>query len=280
MISLAAVAAAGCAGCAALAAGDFAALAAKRRASSGADQPGRRRLRSLLGRIAAPAAPGHLAELIAAAGAPGAYSEREVMGAKLGLAGVGLLLALALAAGSALPSRLSALVVVAAPVTCFMLPDLMLRRRASQRKRLLQRELPTITDRILLAVRAGLPLGRALAGAAEHGHGPLAEEFALADVRVRLGCSRADSLAQLESRCPLAEVVALVAAIARADRHGAPLEPILTALARGARADSQRMISERAQSAAPKIQLIVALLLVPAAICCVAAGMIASLGGG
>ena len=169
---------------------------------------------------------------------------------------------------------------VALPVAFFLFPDLMLRRRAAQRRRLLEAELPMVSDRILLAIRAGLPLGRALAGAAEHGRGLLALELGRADAVIRLGASRAEALAQLERRCPLPEVVALVAAIRRADRYGAALEPLLAALAAGARADHQRRITERAQSAAPKIQLIVALLLVPAAICCVAAGMIAGLGGG
>ena len=150
---------------------------------------------------------------------------------------------------------------------------------SGQRRRLLEAELPVVADRILLAVRAGLPLGRALSGAGEHGRGLLALELGLADARVRLGASRAEALAQLERSCPLPEVVALVAAIGRADRYGVALEPMLAALAAGARADRQRRITEQAQGAAPKIQLIVALLLVPAAICCVAAGMIAGLGG-
>ncbi len=171
------------------------------------------------------------------------------------------------------------LLVVALPVASFLLPDLLLRRRAGHRRRLLEAELPIVSDRILLAIRAGLPLGRALAGAAEHGRGLLALELGRADALTKLGESRAGALAQLERRCPLPEVVALVAAIRRADRYGAALEPMLAALAAGARADQQRRITERAQSTAPKIQLIVALLLVPAAICCVAAGMIASLGG-
>ena len=171
------------------------------------------------------------------------------------------------------------LLVVALPVASFLVPDLLLRRRAAHRRRLLETELPVVSDRILLAIRAGLPLGRALAGAAEHGRGLLALELGRADALTKLGESRAGALAQLERRCPLPEVVALVAAIRRADRYGAALEPMLAALAAGARADQQRRITERAQSTAPKIQLIVALLLVPAAICCVAAGMIAGLGG-
>jgi tight adherence protein C len=55
-----------------------------------------------------------------------------------------------------------------------------------------------------------------------------------------------------------------VAALQRAERHGAPLGPALAALAADARARRAQALRERAAKAAPKIQLVVALLLVPA----------------
>lgn len=280
MISFSALAAALATGCAVFACGDLALDRAERKPATAAEAAIRRRnkrLRGLFGRLTAPTAPGDLAALVDAAGAPGGFSAKELMGAKLVGATGGLLLGLIAAAVS--PGGRMTLLVVTLPVASFLIPDLLLRRRAGHRRRLLEAELPIISDRILLAIRAGLPLGRALAGAAEHGRGLLAVELGRADALTRLGSSRAEALVQLERRCPLPEVVALVAAIRRADRYGAALEPILAALAAGARVDQQRRITERAQSAAPKIQLIVALLLVPAAICCVAAGMIAGLGG-
>ena len=279
MISLAALAAAGAGSCAVLAVGEWRQLHVEHRLEVGSGSAdGRwRRSRSAVGRLTASTAPGDLAGLIEAAGAPGAYSANEVMGVKLMLAAVGMVLAL-LAAAATTSGRAS-LLVIGAPAVGFLLPDLLLRRRAATRRRLLESELPDLADRILLATRAGLPLGRSLSGAAEHGRGLLAQELGRAGARVRLGVSRAEALGQLERRCPLPEVAALVAAIGRADRYGVALEPTLAALASGARADNQRRISERAQGAAPKIQLIVALLLVPAALCCVAAGMIAGLGG-
>ncbi|CAB4347668.1 unannotated protein [freshwater metagenome] len=282
MISLAALAAAGAGSCAVLAVDEWRQLHVGHRLEVGSGSAdGRwRRSRSALGRLTASTAPGDLARLIEAAGAPGAYSANEVMGVKLILAAVGMLLALlALLAAAATTSGRASLLVIGAPAVGFLLPDLLLRRRAATRRRLLESELPDLADRILLATRAGLPLGRSLSGAAEHGRGLLAQELGRAGARVKLGVSRAEALGQLERRCPLPEVAALVAAIGRADRYGVALEPTLAALASGARADNQRRISERAQGAAPKIQLIVALLLVPAALCCVAAGMIAGLGG-
>jgi len=275
------MAAAACCCCAAGALGEWIQIRAQRRAESGASltATGRgQRLRALLGRLAAPATAGDLAFLVDAAGRPGGYSASEMMGLKLFLAASGLIVALVVAA--LLPAVRLSLLLTVGPLAGFLLPDLLLRRRAAERRRLLEAELPSVADRVLLAIRAGLPLGRALAGAAEHGRGLLALELGRVEAQTQLGAPRADGLAQLERNCPLPEVVALVAAIRRADRYGVAVEPMLSALAAGARADSQRRITERAQGAAPKIQLVVALLLVPAAICCVAAGMIAGLGGG
>jgi tight adherence protein C len=79
-------------------------------------------------------------------------------------------------------------------------------------------------------------------------------------------------------RCPLEEVAALVAAIGRAERHGAPLTPSLRAIAVDARAHRAQRLRERAARAAPQIQLVVALLLVPAVMlivgACLAAGFL------
>lgn len=235
-------------------------------------------LRSCAGRISAPAAPGDLAALIDAAGSPGGFDARQLMAIKSFLAISFLLVALGFTL--LVPSRFWLLLVAGAPVGGFLLPDLLLRRRARMRREQLHDELPAIADRILLAVRAGLPLGRALAAASVNASGPLALEITKLDARVALGQSRAAALDHLVRRCPLPEVASLAAAIRRADRNGARLEPALASLAAGVRIDNQRRITERAQGAAPKIQLIVALLLVPAAILCIAAGMIAGLSGG
>jgi tight adherence protein C len=67
------------------------------------------------------------------------------------------------------------------------------------------------------------------------------------------------------------------AAVRRAERHGAPLAATLAAQAAEARAERARRIREQAARAGPKIQLVVALLLVPSVMLLVAAALIAAL---
>jgi tight adherence protein C len=82
---------------------------------------------------------------------------------------------------------------------------------------------------------------------------------------------------RLVRRCPLAGMAVLVAALERAERHGAPLADTLAAQAREAREARARHLREHAAKAAPKIQLVVALLLVPSVMLLVAAALLASM---
>jgi tight adherence protein C len=131
-----------------------------------------------------------------------------------------------------------------------------------------------------VAVAAGLTPLRALGEVGRRRSGPLAAELRATATRAALGVPRADALARLKRRCPLEGVAALTAAIARAERHGAPLAPALLALAADARAQRAQRLRERAARAAPKIQLVVALLLVPAVMLLVGACLAAALLNG
>jgi tight adherence protein C len=72
-------------------------------------------------------------------------------------------------------------------------------------------------------------------------------------------------------------VEALTSALRRADRHGAPLAGALAAQAREARARRAARTVEAAARAAPRIQLAVALLLVPSVLALVAASLLPAL---
>jgi tight adherence protein C len=114
----------------------------------------------------------------------------------------------------------------------------------------------------------------------ERTRGPLAREWRAVGRECALGVPLSTSLHDLVRRAPLPEVEALVAALERAARHGAPLAATLEAQARDARLGGRRRIQEQAAKAAPKIQLVVALLLVPSVLLLVAAALAAALLNG
>ena len=84
--------------------------------------------------------------------------------------------------------------------------------------------------------------------------------------------------ARCASGSPAARWRSLVATIERSRRFGSPLAEQLRRQAGALRRDSRRAVEERAARAAPKIQLVVALVLVPSVLLMIAAGLIANAG--
>jgi tight adherence protein C len=213
-------------------------------------------------RMGAPAAPRDLAGRLDAAGAPPSVAVAEVMALKCGAAVVAFVAALPAAA--VLPGRLGPVAVLAAPAGAFVAPDAWLARATRRRSAAIVAELPEVLDLLHVAVSAGLPALRALGEVGRRRGGPLAAELRTAAARAALGVPHGQALERLARRCPHEGVTALVAALGRSERHGAPLAPALHALAADARAQRAQRVRERAARAAPKIQLVIALLLVPA----------------
>ncbi len=242
---------------------------------------GPRTLRALVALGARAAAgrgtPRDLERRILAAGRPGGFGPRELMAAKLAAAVLGGL-AGALAAGMA-PGRLGVLVTVAAPGAGFLAPDLWLARRAREREQAVRRVLPAMLDVLRVTVEAGASLPAALSEVGGRSSGALAAEWRAVGREVELGVPLSEALDALTERLPQPEVRALCAALERARRHGAPLGRTLAAQARDTRVALRRHVQEEAAKAGPKIQLVVALLLVPSVLLMVAAALAAALLG-
>jgi tight adherence protein C len=222
-------------------------------------------------------APGDLEARVAAAGAPLGLAAGDVIALK-GAGAVGLTLFVVPLAG-ALPGRLGVAVLLAAPIVGFFAPELALARRARARGRRIAGELADVLDLLRVAVGAGLPVGRAMGEVGRRMRGVLATELDGAAARMQLGVPRAEALGGLVARCPQPGVAALAAAIARSERHGVPLAEALEALAAEARAEQARGLRDAAAKAAPKIQLVVALVLVPAVMLLVGAVLVQGLAG-
>jgi tight adherence protein C len=234
-----------------------------------------------LGRaLARRAAPADLERRIDAAGRPAGLAARELLAAKL--AGAAVAVPPGTVLGTAAPGRLGLALTVAAPVAGFLAPDLWLARLAAARARAARRELAELLELLRVTVEAGPSLASALALVGERASGPLAREWRAVGHQVELGVPLAVALDGMRRRLPLPEVRALVAALDRARRHGAPLGATLAGQARDARLGLRRRVQEDAARAGPKIQLVVALLLVPSVLLLVAAALAGALleGGG
>lgn len=176
------------------------------------------------------------------------------------------------------PGRLSILVALVLPGAGFLAPDALLERRARRRHRQLVGALPDALDLLAVSVSSGRSPAAGFAEIARAGHGPLADELRMTVAELSCGQPLAAALSSLRSRVPGSEVAALCAAVARSQRFGSPLADQLRRQAGALRRDQRRAIEERAARAAPKIQLVVALVLVPSVLLMIAAGLIANAG--
>jgi tight adherence protein C len=200
------------------------------------------------------------------------------MAAKVAAALLGGAVGLPLAAAA--PGRLGLVLAPAAPVAGFLAPDLWLARIAARRARRVRRDLPALLDILRVTVEAGGSLASALGAVGQWADGPLAREWRAVASEVSLGVPLSRALDGLSARLPQPEIHAFTAALQRTGRHGAPLADTLAAQARAARFALARRIREDAARAGPKIQLVVALLLVPSVLLLVAAALASALLGG
>jgi tight adherence protein C len=248
-------------------------LTGRDRRSTGGSQRGRDSgsvAEALLDRAAARLS---LAPRLARAGLSGQISVRALLVAKLGGAVAGALWAMVV--GPAAPGRLAVVVAAGLPAAGFLGPEAWLERRAGRRLRSLRAGLPDALD--LLAV--GAAAGRSpLAGLAElgEGEGPLARELAVLSAESSCGAPQRAALDSLRARAPVREVAAMCGVIERSRRYGSPLADQLREQATALRSIQRRRIEEQAARAAPKIQLAVALLLVPSVLLMIAAGLLAN----
>ena len=183
------------------------------------------------------------------------------------------------ALGLVAPGRLGPLLAVAAPVGGFLAPDVWLARQAARRAAAAARALPEMLELLRVTVDAGSSPAAALGAVGARADGPLAAEWRAVAAEVALGVPLAEALAGMGERLPTPEVRALAGTLERTRRHGVPLSATLAAQARDARLALRRRVQEDAARAGPKIQLVVALLLVPSVLLLVAAALVSALVG-
>jgi tight adherence protein C len=226
------------------------------------------------GRAAAAALELGLPQRVARAGLEAHLSLPGVLLAKMaGLAIGGLV---ALAAAPAAPGRVALLVAIGLPAAGFLAPDALLERRARRRQRRLVGALPDALDLLAVSATSGRLPAAGFADIAAAGHGPLADELRVAVAELSCGEPLRGALRSLRARVPGNEMATLCAAIERSRRLGSPLADQLRRQSSSLRRAQRRAVEERAARAAPKIQLVVALVLVPSVLLMIAAALLAN----
>jgi tight adherence protein C len=193
------------------------------------------------------------------AGLEGRLTPEGLRRARAGGALAGALLALALA----VVSPLGAVVAPALAAARALWPSRWLAKRQAARRRALVRELPDLLDLLGICVEAGMALDPALELSARRLGGVLGGEVERVLRDLSLGTPRAAAYRDLVRRAGAPELAQTVGALLQAEELGAPLSRALEGQAEALRAARRQAARERAAKAAPKIQLVVALVMVP-----------------
>lgn len=169
-------------------------------------------------------------------------------------------------AGLAFLANGSVLLFVAMPVLGFFFLDVFLRLEARRRQEKIDRQLPDFLDILAVSVSAGVGFLPALRRVTEITGGPLGEELDTAQSQMDLGSSRRESFQALRGRNRSEALAKFVSALLQAEELGVPLTDALADLATDMRSTFYQQARRRAAKAAPRVSLIVTVVIVPGAL--------------
>jgi len=174
------------------------------------------------------------------------------------------LIALGLIGVASSPSPSSGLLAISMVGAGWIMPDVVLRRRADTRQADIRRDLPDVIDQVMINVEAGQSFDAALDRVSRRGSGPAAEEFRRVMQDIQFGMTRREALELLVERTDVPDLRELVQSLAQAERYGVPLGRVLRVQADELRDKRKERAEERAQKVPIKILFPVIFCIFPA----------------
>ena len=159
--------------------------------------------------------------------------------------GLALLLALLFVA-LATQSVVLLLGVLAAPALARVIVERYEHAERTRRQQLLEREVTSALDILVLALEAGLPFDRALRAYADIARSPLARELEASVRELEVGYRRREALDRLAARTASGTLAQLASRVRLAEEFGTPLAQALRSLAVDLRARRRQRLQETA----------------------------------
>lgn len=145
----------------------------------------------------------------------------------------------------------------------FFGPDLWLDRRAKDRQKQIERDLPDVLDQTVIALESGLSFEAALARISDNGSGPLADEFKRTLQDMRLGMSRRAAYRGLADRTSVEDVKRFCKQIVQAEEFGVSMATVVRNRAKDMRVKRRYRAEEIAQKIPVKIIFPLAVCFMP-----------------
>ena len=155
----------------------------------------------------------------------------------------------------------------------FLWMDVWISGRARRRQARIDRDLPDFLDVVAVTVGAGVGFRAAFARVAGRLGGPLSEEITTALRQMELGADRRTAFTDLRRRNPSESLGRVVTALLQAEELGAPLTDTLVALGGEMRRYFAQDARRRAARAAPRVSMIITMVMVPGALVLMVVGI-------
>jgi len=156
--------------------------------------------------------------------------------------------------------------IILAFIAGFFLPRYFLSRVTKNRQRELRWGLADALDLMVVSVEAGLGLNAAMMKVASElrdVHPPIAIEFELANLEIRVGRDRDEALRNLAERTGVEDLRSLVAMLIQTDKFGTSIAKGLRVFSDGLRTKRRQRAEQAAQKAAVKLLFPLACFLFP-----------------
>ena len=151
------------------------------------------------------------------------------------------------------PMRLAIAGCAAVSVAGVALPRAWLRRKVTERREAIFRDLPDALDLMVIGMEAGVTFDGALQVVADHLDTPLGSELGRTLAEMELGLSRRDALLNLKRRVDVPELTMVVAALLQADALGMSVSRVLRVQAAEMRNKRRQWAREKAGKLPVKI---------------------------
>ena len=199
---------------------------------------------------------------LVSAGLSRSISPTSFLASKVGVAVITTVFAIAI--GQSITPFIGVLMILAAPVCGFILPEFIVNSRIKSRQERISAQLPDALDLLAVSVEAGLGFDSAVTKLIESLEGPLIDEFSLTLSEIRVGESRPEALRKLAERTQVPELSAFTRALIQADTLGISLGRILRVQAADTRERRQQLAEEKAMKAPIKMLFPTVLFIFPA----------------
>jgi len=188
----------------------------------------------------------------------------------LGMKFMGLIVGLALGAGTVLPfaglGQRPMIAVVLVAALLFYMPDIVVGLLGHSRKQAIFLGLPDALDLMVVCVEAGLGLDQAMRRVADEmkrTNPTIAEEFSVSNFQLQMGRPKHEVLHELGARTGVADLRSLASVLVQADRFGSSVALALRVQSDSMRTRRRQLAEEKAAKTAVKLIFPLVLFIFP-----------------